>query len=284
MPTALLFPGQASQTPDMRDLVAALRPDLLALVAEAVGEDPFPRVGDGTRFAQPAIFCASLAGLATLDEAPDAVAGHSLGELSALVAAEALDEADALALVTLRGQLMQQAGEESGTGGMLAVLGDGEAAALAARHGVAVANDNAPGQLVLSGERAALRAVASDARAAGLKTIALSVSGAFHSPAMVAAVAPFADAVAAIPVRTPAVPVFSCVSARPAAAPEEIRRRLVDGLTAPVLWRQTLLALRAAGIDRFVETGPGRVLSRLVARTLDGVEALAAGTEAGARA
>jgi [acyl-carrier-protein] S-malonyltransferase len=85
MRTAFLFPGQASQTPDMRDLVAERRPDLLALAARVVGEDPFPRVADGTHFAQPAIFCASLAGLDALDGEPDAVAGHSLGELAALV-------------------------------------------------------------------------------------------------------------------------------------------------------------------------------------------------------
>src|SRR4051812_37835046 len=107
MRTAFLFPGQGSQTPEMRDLVAEVRPDLLDLVVEAVGEDPFDRVADGTNFAQPAIFCASLAGLRLLDETPDAVAGHSLGELAALVAAGALDEADGLRLVALRGRLMQ---------------------------------------------------------------------------------------------------------------------------------------------------------------------------------
>lgn len=284
MRTAILFPGQASQTPDMRDLVADVRPDLLALAADIVGEDPFARVDDGTDFAQPALFCASLAGLTTLDESPDAVAGHSLGELAALVAAGSLSESDGLALVALRGRLMQRAGEASGTGGMLAVLGTGDVASLARRHGVAVANDNAPGQLVLSGDKAALQAVASDARTEGLKTMALAVAGAFHSPHMAPAVEEFAQAVAAVEVGEPKITVFSCVTAEPLADAAEIRSRLVEGITAPVLWRQTLTALHAAGVRRFVETGPGKVLTRLVTRTLDDVEAVPAVQAAKSRA
>ena len=287
MPTAFLFPGQASQTPDMRDDVAAVRPDLLDRVTEAVGQDPFPRVDDGTDFAQPAIFCASLAGLATLaelGERPDAVAGHSLGELAALVAAGSLAEGDALALVAERGRLMQRAGEESGTGGMLAVLGSGPAEEIAERHGLAVANDNAPGQLVLSGDRDALERAAADAREAGLKAMALGVAGAFHSPHMASAAEAFARAVEDVEVSAPRLPFFSCVTASPIEDPEEIRRRLVDGLTSPVRWRETLLALDAAGMDRYVETGPGKVLSRLVKRTLSDAEATTAERGAGARA
>ena len=282
MHSSILFPGQASQTPDMRDLVADVRPDLLAMAIDVVGEDPFARVDDGTDFAQPALFCASLAGFSTLDLEPAAVAGHSLGELAALVAAGSLDEADGLSLVALRGRLMQRAGEASGTGGMLAVLGEGDVAGLAHRHGVTVANDNAPGQLVLSGDREALDAVASDARAAGLKSMKLSVAGAFHSPHMEPAVDAFARAVDAVEVREPAVPVFSCVTAAPLKDAAEIRYRLVEGITSPVLWRQTLVALHAAGVRRFVETGPGKVLTRLVKRTLDDVEALTASQAAAA--
>jgi [acyl-carrier-protein] S-malonyltransferase len=127
MTTAVLFPGQGSQTPEMRETVAQLRPDLLTLAVEVVGEDPFLRVDDGTRFAQPAIFCASLAGWAGLDEETrqqaDYMAGHSLGELGALVAAGVLSERDGLELVALRGRLMQEAGETAGDGGMIALLG-----------------------------------------------------------------------------------------------------------------------------------------------------------------
>src|SRR4029079_13674866 len=107
--TAVLFPGQGSQTDDMRDSAARLRPDLVARAAEIVGEDPFARVEDGTRFQQPALFCASVAGYGTLDLQPDAAAGHSLGEFGALAVAGALDETDALELVALRGELMDAA-------------------------------------------------------------------------------------------------------------------------------------------------------------------------------
>src|SRR5947209_5764350 len=126
--SAILFPGQGSQTPQMRELVAELRPDLLSRAAAAVGEDPFALAQEGTRFAQPAIFCASLAGWEALG-APhgDFMAGHSLGELAALVAARSLDESDGLELVALRGRLMQEAGERAGDGGMLALMGRGAA-------------------------------------------------------------------------------------------------------------------------------------------------------------
>src|SRR4051794_38880063 len=144
---AVLFPGQGSQERGMRDLVAGFAPDLLDLCLDLIGDDPFERVDDSTRFAQPAIFCASVAGwrrsgLAPHD--PTAVAGHSLGESAALAAADALDDHDALRLVVTRAALMADAGG----GTMLALLGASPEAArqLAADHGVVVANDNAPGQ------------------------------------------------------------------------------------------------------------------------------------------
>src|SRR4051794_39967696 len=161
MPTAILFPGQGSQAPGMLDLVAAEAPDLLERCRELVEDDPFARAGDSTRFAQPAIFCASVASWRRARDAagtPIAVAGHSLGEFAALVAAEALDPFDALELVVLRGRLMWEAGERAGGGSMLALLGaeEADAARLAAAHGVVVANLNAPGQVVLSGPLAGL--------------------------------------------------------------------------------------------------------------------------------
>ena len=113
--SAILFPGQGSQTPDMRDTVAEVRPDLLSLAEQVVGEDPFPRAADGTKFAQPAIFCASLAGGEALGRpSGDFMAGHSLGELAALVAAGCVRERDGLELVALRGKLMQESGERAG--------------------------------------------------------------------------------------------------------------------------------------------------------------------------
>jgi acyl transferase domain-containing protein len=275
--TAILFPGQGSQTPEMRALVAQLRPDLLEAVAAAVGEDPFPRVDDGTRFAQPAIFCASLAGWQSLGSPlGDFMAGHSLGELAALVAAGCLSEQDGLRLVALRGRLMQESGERAGDGGMLALLGQGaadRAPALADRHGLAVANDNSPVQVVLSGARSALPAAAESAGEIGLRAVELPVTGAFHSPMMAGAVPEFEAALARVEVAEPRTTVLSAVTAEPF---DDVRRRLAQALTMPVRWRETLLALQARGAERFVEVGPGKVLTGLVKRTLRDVELVSA--------
>jgi [acyl-carrier-protein] S-malonyltransferase len=271
--TAILFPGQGSQTPEMRDEVARVRPDLLTAAAEIVGEDPFARVDDGTRYAQPAIFCASLAGWDALGRPDgDFMAGHSLGELAALVAAGVLSERDGLALVALRGRLMQESGEAAGDGGMLALLGHGaaeHAPELAAAHGLAVANDNSPQQVVLSGARGALPAAAAGAKELGLRAMELPVTGAFHSPMMASAVPEFEAALARADVTPARVTVLSAVTAEPF---DDVRARLSQALTMPVRWRETLLAMRALGADRFVEVGPGRGLTGLVKRTLRDVE------------
>lgn len=273
MATAILFPGQGSQTPEMRETVARVRPDLLAHVIQVVGEDPFARVDDGTRFAQPAIFCASLAGWCAIGR-PQAefMAGHSLGELGALVAAGVLSERDGLGLVALRGRLMQEAGETAGDGGMLAVLGTDaaeQAGGLAETHGLSVANDNSPQQVVLSGPRARLPDAELAARELGLRAMILPVTGAFHSPMMAAAVAPFEQALATVEIRHAETTVMSAVTAAPF---DDVRVRLAEALTSPVRWRETLLALHGHGVERFVEVGPGRVLSGLAKRTLKDVE------------
>jgi malonyl CoA-acyl carrier protein transacylase len=277
MSSAILFPGQGSQTPEMRDTVARVRPDLLALAAEVVGEDPFELVEAGTAYAQPAIFCASLAGWGELGSpAADFMAGHSLGELGALVAAGRLSELDGLRLVTVRGRLMQEAGETAGDGGMVAVLGAeaaDRASALAAAHGLAVANDNSPQQVVLSGAREALPAAAEAAKAAGLRAMILPVTGAFHSPMMASAVAPFAVALAHTEVLPGHTTVISAVTAAPF---DDVRARLVDALTMPVRWRETMLQLQRLGAERFVEVGPGRVLTGLAKRTVRDVELVSA--------
>lgn len=273
MATAMLFPGQGSQTPDMRETVARVRPDLLARAIQVVGEDPFPRVDHGTRFAQPAIFCASIAGWCALGR-PQAefMAGHSLGELGALVAAGALSERDGLCLVTLRGRLMQEAGETAGDGGMVAVLGTDaaeQAAGLAAAHGLSVANDNSPQQVVLSGPRSRLPEAEQAAKAMGLRAMILPVTGAFHSPMMASAVAAFEDALRAVEVQRTETTVISAVTAAPF---DDVRARLLEALTSPVRWRETMLTLHEHGVERFVEVGPGRVLSGLAKRTLRDVE------------
>jgi [acyl-carrier-protein] S-malonyltransferase len=200
------------------------------------------------------------------------MAGHSLGELTALAAAGAVDERDALALVVLRGRLMAESGAASGGGTMLAVLRGtpARASALAARHGVVVANDNAPDQVVLSGARADLEAAGDDARSQGMRAMMLDVAGAFHSPQMAAAVAPFRAALAQTEFRAPAVPVVSCATAAPFADPAQ---ELADALVAPVRWRETMGALAAMGIQTFLDAGPGRVLAKLAPRCVAGVAA-----------
>ncbi|MBV8953193.1 MAG: ACP S-malonyltransferase [Solirubrobacterales bacterium] len=271
--TALLFPGQGSQTRDMRDTVATARPDLFALASEIVGEDPFARAEDGTHYAQPAIFCASLAGWTQLGRPRGGyMAGHSLGELAALVAAGSLGERDGLELVALRGRLMHEAGERAGAGGMLALLGAGaaeHAGSLAAAHGLAVANDNSPQQVVLSGQRADLPAAAAAAEELGLRTSELPVSGAFHSPMMASAVPEFAAALERVEVRPPQATVLSAVTAAPF---DDVRRRLAEALTMPVRWRETVVALHELGAEEFTEVSPGRVLTGLVKRTLRELE------------
>ena len=271
--TAILFPGQGSQTPDMRETVSDARPDLLPLVEQIVGEDPFARAEEGTRFAQPAIFCASLAGWQQLGRPDgDMMAGHSLGELAALVAAGCLNERDGLELVALRGKLMQESGERAGDGGMIALLGAGaadHAAELAEGHGLAVANDNSPQQVVLSGDRGAFADASAAAKELGLRPMELPVTGAFHSPMMAEAVPEFEAALARVEVATPRVTVLSAVTAAPF---EDVRAQLAQALTMPVRWRETLLAMRERGGERFVEVGPGRVLTGLVKRTLKDVE------------
>jgi [acyl-carrier-protein] S-malonyltransferase len=271
--TAILFPGQGSQTPEMRDRVERVRPDLLELVIDAVGEDPFPRADEGTNFAQPAIFCASLAGWASIG-APVAemMAGHSLGELGALVAAGALDERDALALVALRGRLMYESGVAAGDGSMVAVMGAGaadHAQEIATASELTVANDNSPMQIVLSGAKAHIPDAIESAEELGLRAIELDVTGAFHSPMMAAAVPEFERALAATEFRQPRTTVISAVTAKPFADP---RRELAAALTMPVRWREVLLTMHGRGARRFVDVGPSRVLTGLAKRTLKGVE------------
>jgi malonyl CoA-acyl carrier protein transacylase len=277
MATAILFPGQGSQTPEMRDTVARERPDLLELAIETVGEDPFPKAEEGTAYAQPAIFCASLAGWQVLGQPQgDYLAGHSLGELGALVAAGCLSELDGLRLVAVRGRLMQDAGEQAGDGGMVAFLGATaaeQAGELAEAHGLSVANDNSPQQVVLSGPRQALAQAAAAAGELGLRAMILPVTGAFHSPMMASAACGFAAALADVDVRPGRGTVVSAVTAAPF---EDVRRQLVEALTMPVRWRETMLALHERGVSRFVEVGPGRVLTGLVKRTIRGVELVGA--------
>jgi [acyl-carrier-protein] S-malonyltransferase len=277
MTTAILFPGQGSQTAEMRDDVARLRPDLLEMATSVVGADPFLKVDEGTAYAQPAIFVASLAGWYGMGEPrAEFMAGHSLGELGALVAAGVLEERAGLELVALRGRLMQQAGETAGDGGMVAVLGADaaeRAPELAQAHGLAVANDNSPQQVVLSGRRELLPAAAEAAKELGLRALVLPVTGAFHSPLMASAAPQFEAALAKVEIHPARLTVISAVTAEPF---DDVRARLVEALTSPVRWREVMLALHADGVQRFVEVGPGKVLTGLAKRTLRDVELISA--------
>lgn len=276
-----LFPGQGSQTPQMRALAERFAPDLLSRCLDLVGEDPFARVTESTRFAQPAICCASLAALAAHRRAeaaggarpsrPIAYAGHSLGELAALVAGGALQPTDALDLAVRRGALMAQSGEGEGGGGMLALIGASEQQCeeLAQQHGLVIANDNAPGQTVLAGDRASLRDARRHAREQGLRAIELDVAGAFHSPAMADAVGPFRQALAEVEVAQPHTPVVSCASAQPF---RDIRAELAEAIVRPVRWRATMRALVEMGAGTFLDFGPGKVLARLAARNVESAQ------------
>ena len=271
-PSALLFPGQGSHAEGMDEPYRGH--PLLERGLELLGHDPFERLAEGTRFQQPALFLCSVAAWdAWREEAPDdaeqavAAAGHSLGEYAALVAAGALEFDDAVRLVDERAAAMQAAADLE-PGGMLAMLGgDGQAViALATRFGLTVANDNAPGQLVVSGPLDAIAAAEEVARDdTGARARRLDVAGAFHSPLMEPAAERLAAALAATPVHRPGIPVFANGTAAPFA---DVRRELAENLLRPVRWRETLLALRAAGVERFVELGPGAVLTGLVKRTL----------------
>lgn len=273
MTCVLMFPGQGSQRNGMRELVESAWPELLEAATDAVGDDPFERIEDGTAFLQPAIFCASMAALRGFDFEPDLYAGHSLGELSALVAAGSLTVDDGLALVTTRGRLMQRAAELGPVGGMLAVGCGRELAAEIARPlGLTIANDNSPGQVVLSGPAEGIASGKVEARRRGLRAFRLPIKGAFHSAAMEPVVGEFCAALDAVDVRPPRRPVLSCVTASEF---DDVRLRLSESLTHGVRWREVLHGLHERGARRFVEAGPGKVLTGLVRKTLKDVETVA---------
>ena len=225
-----------------------------------------------TAVTQPAIFIHSVLLAKSLGEEfrPDMVAGHSLGEFSALVAAGALSFEDGLRLVSARAQAMQKACEltESTMAAVLALPDEKVEEICAGIDGVVVcANYNCPGQLVISGEVAAIDAACEALKAAGAKrALKLKVCGAFHSPCMEPARAELAAAIEATEFHTPVCPVFQNVDALPHTDPAEIKANLVAQLTAPVRWTQTVRNMIADGATEFVELGPGKVLQGLVAK------------------
>jgi malonyl CoA-acyl carrier protein transacylase len=270
--SAILFPGQGVGDASSRELVSQLRPDLLDLAAELVGEDPFERMSEGTAFAQPAVYCASISGYEQLGR-PQAeyFAGHSLGEIGALAAAGAIDDADGLRIVVARGRVMDEAARAGEPGGMLAVGSDREdAAALANEHGLTLANENSPQQFVLSGPLAAIESAEAAAKESGVRAKKLAVAGAFHTEAMASGIAPFRAALDEIEVRKPSAPVVSSTSAE--FFGEDVRDALAASLVNPIRWTPVLEKLRSLGVTRYLDVGPGKVLAGLVRRTIEGAE------------
>ena len=294
--TAFLFPGQGSQTVGMGQALAASSPQArarLTMIDEALGESLSSLMADGpldeltlTRNAQPALFASSVAVLAALEAASgkpvsalaDFVAGHSLGEYSALAAAGTLEIQDAAHLLRLRGDSMQKA-VPVGAGAMAALLGaDLELAdAIVAESSdaglVQIANDNAPGQIVVSGSLAGVEKAMAVAKEKGVRrALKLPVSAPFHCDLMAPAAQEMAAALATASMKDAAMPVICNISASGETSASALRQNLVAQVTGRVRWRETLLDLYSKGVTRFVEVGTGKVLSGLVKRTLEGVE------------
>jgi malonyl CoA-acyl carrier protein transacylase len=270
--SAILFPGQGVGDASSRELVAETRPDLLALATELVGEDPFERIADGTAYAQPALYCASIAGYEQLGRPPaEYFAGHSLGEIGALAAAGAIEDRDGLRIVAARGRAMDDAARRGEPGGMLAVGADRKGAeSLAAEHGLTLANENSPEQFVLSGSLPAIEAALAAAKSTGIRAKRLAVAGAFHTAAMEPGVRPFRAALDQVDFRRPETPVVSSTTA--GFFDEDPREALAASLVSPIRWTAATRKLRELGVSRYVDVGPGKVLAGLVRRTLDGVE------------
>src|SRR6478752_6136107 len=289
---AFVCPGQGSQSVGMGRALAERSPAAAAVFAaadSALGAPISTLAWDGpsealdlTENAQPAILATSIAILAALRErwaaeglvapVPAFIAGHSMGQYSALVAAGALGLEDGIRLVRERGRLMQASGQGR-DGAMAALIGLEDASlpelvAGASAHGIfVVANRNAPGQVVVSGERAAIEAGAELARALGAKrAIVLPVSVAAHSPLMAEAAAGMAAALAGVDVHDPAIPLLANADAHELTTAEACRAELVEHLTAGVDWIAAVQRMTADGVTAFVEVGPGRVLTGLIKR------------------
>jgi [acyl-carrier-protein] S-malonyltransferase len=302
MAVAFVFPGQGSQSVGMGKALAEAFPaarEVFETVDAALGERLSETIWNGpaealvlTENAQPALMAVSLAAMRVLeadagvDLARDAVfvAGHSLGEYSALAAAGSLSIADAARLLRVRGRAMQKA-VPVGVGAMAALVGVEYAevtpiAAEAASVGVcAAANDNGGGQVVLSGEKQAVERAVEIAKARGVKrAMMLPVSAPFHCSLMSPAAEAMAEALAKVSVKPPRVPLVANVLARATTDQAEIISSLIEQVTGTVRWRESILYMAQAGVTTFYEVGAGRVLSGLIKRIAEGVDASPIGT------
>jgi len=304
MSFAFIFPGQGSQAVGMGKELADAFPAAKAVFDEvdaALGEKLSDLIWTGsietltlTANAQPALMAVSLAASRALEAGFGVkisqaafVAGHSLGEYSALAAAGALSVTDAAKLLRKRGQAMQAAAP-AGTGAMAALIGkvDVEVAEIIALEGsaagtVVVANDNNVGNVVISGTKAGVEAAIAAAKAKGVKAIPLPVSAPFHSPLMAPAAVAMEEALAAATINRPVVPVVANVTARPISEPVDIRRLLVEQVTGRVRWRECVQWMATeGGVTKFVETGAGKQLSGMVKRNAPEAETVALNTPA----
>ncbi len=302
MAVAFVFPGQGSQTVGMGKALAENFAPARAVFDEvdgALGAKLSGIIFEGpietltlTENAQPALMAVSLAAMRVLqaeagvDLARDAkfVAGHSLGEYSALAASGALGIADTARLLRTRGQAMQKA-VPVGVGAMAALLGlEFDVASAVAREAAQgqvceAANDNGAGQVVVSGDKAAVERAVEIAKAKGAKrAMLLPVSAPFHCALMQPAAAVMAEALAKVSVKRPAVPVVANVLAKPISEPSEIVRALVAQVTGTVRWRESVAFMAQAGVQTFYEVGAGKVLSGLIKRIADGSNASAIGS------
>jgi len=296
---AFVFPGQASQNAGMAAELLQCEPlarQLFQRAGEVLGLDLAELCTTGsdaalsrTDITQPALLTTCVAWHDVLRGrgiAPHMLAGHSLGEFSAWVAAGAMEFEEALRLVRRRGELMEEAATRR-PGGMVAVIGlqDPQVAEICERAkaaGVAVvANHNSPGQVVVSGEAAALDRMTEGVSAAGGKTIPLRVSGAFHSPLMEDAAFSFANLVSKLALSTPRVPVVVNGTAEPVTDAEAAREAMSRQMTSPVLWTASVRRMVHDGVRTFVEVGPGQVLSRLIERISSDVRVVPIGGRGG---
>jgi len=292
MKLAFVFPGQGSQQVGMMDAYAGhpVVQETFAAASDALGENLWELVQNGpaealnlTRNTQPVMLAAGVAVWRAWRAAggplPAVVAGHSLGEYSALVAAEALRFEDAVPLVRFRAEAMQDA-VPAGEGAMAAIIGGEEAAVLEACREAAQgevvepANFNAPGQLVIAGKRSAVERAMAAAKARGAKrAVLLPVSAPFHSALLEPAAERLALRLAHVEMRSPAIPVIHDVDVQTHASPDAIRAALARQAAKPVRWTEIVQRMAAEGVTHVVECGPGKVLTGLTRRIADGVAA-----------
>jgi [acyl-carrier-protein] S-malonyltransferase len=279
--------------PELAPLAAAASEAVAAVAAAAARDlarlDGDEATGSRTADAQPTILAASLAAAAALRAAglrPDLVAGHSLGECTAAVVAGSLDAGAGAQVVAARGEAMGLAcvAEPGAMAALVKLSPDAVDALLADHPDVVLANDNAPGQVVVAGPPAAVDGLRDAVRAAGGRLVPLQVEGAFHSSAMRSAVPALAAALEAVPVADPEVPLVSGVGAAPLTEAAAVSGALVDGVLAPVRWREVQQALVARGVTHLVEVGPGGVLAGLARRTAPDLEVRTVATPADAHA